>query len=35
MLASVIAVALVLVAWSLLARRLERWRVTAPMFLVL
>jgi NhaP-type Na+/H+ or K+/H+ antiporter len=34
-LASVIAVALVLVAWSLLARRLERWRVTAPMFLVL
>ncbi len=35
MLASVIAVALILVAWSLLARRLERWRVTAPMFLVL
>lgn len=35
MLASVIAVALVLAAWSLLARRLERWRVTAPMFLVL
>ncbi|RDH78815.1 sodium:proton exchanger [Mycolicibacterium moriokaense] len=35
MLASVIAVALALVAWSLLARRLERWRVTAPMFLVL
>lgn len=35
MLASVIAVALVLVAWSLLARRLERWRITAPMFLVL
>jgi len=34
-LASVIAVALILVAWSLLARRLERWRVTAPMFLVL
>lgn len=35
MLASVIAVALALVAWSLLARRLERLRVTAPMFLVL
>jgi sodium/hydrogen antiporter len=34
-LASVIAVGLVLVAWSLLARRLERWRVTAPMFLTL
>lgn len=35
MLASIIAVAVVLVAWSLLARRLERWRVTAPMFMVL
>ncbi|OBK74514.1 sodium:proton antiporter [Mycobacterium sp. 1274761.0] len=35
MLASLIAVALVLVAWSLSARRLERWRITAPMFLVL
>lgn len=35
MLASIIAVALVLVAWSLLARRLESWRITAPMFLVL
>ncbi len=35
MLASLIAVAVVLVAWSLLARRLERLRVTAPMFLVL
>lgn len=35
MLASIIAVAFVLVAWSLLARRLERWRITAPMFLVL
>jgi NhaP-type Na+/H+ or K+/H+ antiporter len=32
---SLIAVSVVLVAWSLLARRLERWRVTAPMFLVL
>ena len=32
MLASVIAVALVLVVWSLLSRRLERRRITAPMF---
>jgi NhaP-type Na+/H+ or K+/H+ antiporter len=32
---SLIAVSLVVAAWSLLARRFERWRVTAPMFLVL
>jgi sodium/hydrogen antiporter len=32
---SVIAAAVVLVAWSLLARRLEHWRITAPMVLVL
>jgi NhaP-type Na+/H+ or K+/H+ antiporter len=32
---SVIAVAVVLAAWSLFARRLERWRVTAPMVFVL
>ena len=35
MLLSVIAVAVVLAAWSLFARRLERWRVTAPMVFVL
>jgi NhaP-type Na+/H+ or K+/H+ antiporter len=34
-LASVIAVAIVLLGWSLLARRLERWRVTAPIFMVI
>jgi sodium/hydrogen antiporter len=32
---SVIAVAVVLAAWSLVARRLARWQVTAPMILVL
>lgn len=35
MLISVIVAAVVLAAWSLVARRLERWRVTAPMVLVL
>ena len=35
MLLSVIAVAVVLAAWSLVARRLARWQVTAPMILVL
>ncbi len=35
MLVSVIAAATVLAVWSLLAGRLERWRVTAPMVLVL
>ena len=35
MLLSVIAVAVVLAAWSLFARRLERWRVTAPIVFVL
>jgi NhaP-type Na+/H+ or K+/H+ antiporter len=32
---SVIAAAVVLAGWSLTARRLERWRITAPMVLVL
>jgi NhaP-type Na+/H+ or K+/H+ antiporter len=32
---SVIAVPVVLAAWSLVARRLESWRITAPMVLVL
>jgi NhaP-type Na+/H+ or K+/H+ antiporter len=32
---SVIAAAVVLAAWSLLARRLEHWRISAPMVLVL
>ncbi len=32
---ALIPVAVVLVAWSLLAGRLERWRLTAPMLLVL
>ncbi|MCW2730299.1 MAG: NhaP-type Na+/H+ and antiporters with a unique C-terminal domain protein [Mycobacterium sp.] len=35
MLFSVIAVPVVLAAWSLVARRLESWRITAPMVLVL
>ncbi|MET0474956.1 MAG: cation:proton antiporter [Mycobacterium sp.] len=35
MLLSVIAVAVVLAAWSLGAKRLARWQVTAPMILVL
>ncbi len=35
MLISAIVVAVVLAGWSLVARRLERWRVTAPMVLVL
>ncbi|MCW2511210.1 MAG: NhaP-type Na+/H+ and antiporters with a unique C-terminal domain protein [Mycobacterium sp.] len=35
MLFSVIAAAVVLAGWSLTARRLERWRITAPMVLVL
>jgi sodium/hydrogen antiporter len=34
-LVSLVAVSVVVVAWALLARRLERWRVTAPMLLVL
>jgi sodium/hydrogen antiporter len=32
---SLIAVSLVLAAWALGAGRLERWRLTAPMVLVL
>ncbi|WP_099025234.1 cation:proton antiporter [Mycolicibacterium palauense] len=35
MLVSLIVVAVVLAAWSLAARRLDQWRVTAPMMLVL
>lgn len=35
MLLSLIAISVVLVAWSLLARVLDRWRLTAPMILVL
>ncbi len=35
MLYSVIAAAVVLTAWSLAARRLDGWRITAPMVLVL
>lgn len=35
MLVSVIAAGVVLAAWSLVARRLERWRVTALMVLIL
>src|ERR1700712_2662672 len=35
MLVSIIAAAVVLAAWSLLAGRLERWRLTAPMVLIL
>ena len=35
MLFSVIAAAVVLAGWSLAARRLEQWRITAPMILVL
>lgn len=35
MLLSLIAVSVVLAGWSLLARRLESWRLTAPMVLVL
>jgi NhaP-type Na+/H+ or K+/H+ antiporter len=32
---SLIAVSAVVACWSLLARRLEQWRITAPIFLVL
>lgn len=32
---SLIAVSFVLAGWALWARRLERWRITAPLFLVL
>jgi NhaP-type Na+/H+ or K+/H+ antiporter len=32
---SLIAVSAVVAGWSLLARRLEQWRITAPIFLVL
>lgn len=35
MLLSLIAVSVVLVGWSLFARQLERWRLTAPMIVVL
>ena len=35
MVLSLVAVAVVLVGWSLLARRMEDWRLTAPMLLVL
>ena len=35
MLLSLIAVSGVVAGWSLLARRLEQWRITAPIFLVL
>lgn len=35
MLVSLIAVSVVVAAWALGAKRLERWRVTAPMLLVL
>ncbi len=35
MLVSLIAVSVVMAAWALGAKRLERWRVTAPMILVL
>lgn len=35
MLISIIAAVVVLAAWSLLAGRLERWRLTAPMVLIL
>ncbi len=35
MLLSLIAIALVLAAWALSAKRLERWRITSPLFLLL
>ena len=35
MLLSLIAVSVVLAGWSLLARRMDRWRLTAPLILVL
>ncbi|WP_319449615.1 MULTISPECIES: cation:proton antiporter [unclassified Mycobacterium] len=34
MLLSLIAVSVVLAGWALTARRLERWRITSPLFLV-
>ncbi|WP_029113193.1 cation:proton antiporter [Mycobacterium sp. URHB0044] len=35
MLLSLIAVSVVLAGWALSARRMERWRITSPLFLVL